>query len=181
MQIIKTELPGVIILEPQVFADSRGWFMESWSEKKMQEMGMNYNFAQDNHSFSAKKGTLRGIHFQNNPYAQTKLVRCTCGAVLDVAIDLRKESKTYKKWISVELSAENKRQLLIPAGFGHGFICLTDHTEFIYKVDKPYNATADRSIRWNDPELAINWQEKNPILSEKDATAPFLEDSDCNY
>ena len=181
MNIIQTELPGVVILEPAVFGDSRGWFMESWSLSKMQAAGLDYEFVQDNHSYSAQKGVLRGIHFQNNPFAQTKLVRCTAGAVLDVAVDLRKSSKTYKKWIAVKLSFDNKRQLLIPASYGHGFVCLTEHTEFMYKVDRAYNRAADRSIRWNDPELAIDWQTKSPILSEKDANAPLLKDSDCNY
>jgi len=181
MNIIQTELSGVIILEPAVFGDSRGWFMESWSLTKMQQAGLNYDFVQDNHSYSAQKGVLRGIHFQNNPAAQAKLVRCARGAVLDVAVDLRKNSPTYKKWVAVELSAENKRQLLIPRGFGHGFITLTDDVEFLYKVDSSYNANADRSIRYNDPELAIDWGIIDPTISEKDANAPFLKDSDCNF
>jgi len=181
MNIIQTDLPGVVILEPTVFGDNRGWFMESWSLAKMQQAGLNYNFVQDNHSYSAPKGVLRGIHFQNNPAAQAKLVRCASGAVLDIAVDLRKNSPTYKKWVAVELSAANKRQLLIPRGFGHGFITLTDDVEFLYKADGLYNASADRSIRYNDPELAIDWDMTNPIVSEKDANAPFLKDSDCNF
>jgi len=181
MNIIQTELPGVVILEPAVFGDNRGWFMESWSLAKMQQAGLNYDFVQDNHSYSAQKGVLRGIHFQNNPAAQAKLVRCARGAVLDVAVDLRKNSPTYKKWVAIELSAENKRQLLIPRGFGHGFITLTEDVEFLYKADNLYNASADRSIRYNDPELAIDWGIINPVVSEKDANAPFLRDSDCNF
>ena len=181
MKTVQTDLPGVVILEPAVFGDNRGWFMESWSLGKMQDAGLNYDFVQDNHSYSAQKGVLRGIHFQNNPEAQAKLVRCTRGAVLDVAVDLRKGSPTYKKWVAVELSAENKRQLLIPRGFGHGFVTLTDDVEFLYKADNLYNAAADRSIRYNDPELAIDWGIINPVVSEKDANAPFLKDSDCNF
>ena len=181
MKVIKTALLGVYILEPAVFGDTRGWFMESWSAEKMSKNGFDYNFVQDNHSFSAKKGVIRGIHFQNNPAAQAKLVRCTNGSILDIVVDIRKDSPTYKKWLSVELSAENKRQLLIPRGFGHGFLTLTDDVEFMYKVDNLYNAAADRSIRWNDPELAIEWGITNPNVSEKDANAPLLRDSDCNF
>jgi len=181
MQQIKTELLDVYILEPTVYGDKRGWFMESWSLSKMKEMGLNYNFVQDNHSYSAKKGVLRGIHFQIGSYAQAKLVRCINGAVLDVAVDLRKGSPTYKKWVAVELSFENKRQLLIPRGFGHGFLTLTDDVEFVYKADNFYNATFDRGIRWNDSELAINWGIENPDLSDKDANAPLLCDSDYNF
>jgi len=181
MRVIETTLPEVVILEPTVFGDSRGWFMESWSASKMRDAGLNYSFVQDNHSYSAQKGVLRGIHFQNGQAAQAKLVRCTKGAVLDVAIDLRKNSPTYKQWLSVELSAENHLQLLIPRGFGHGFITLTDQVEFLYKADNLYNAAADRSIIWNDPDLSIDWGTTTPIVSEKDSNAPLLRDSDCNF
>lgn len=181
MKIIKTEIPEVVIIEPAFFGDARGWFMESWSVSKMESVGLYYDFVQDNHSFSAQKGILRGIHFQKAPYAQTKLVRCVRGAVRDVAVDLRKGSPTYKKWVAVELSAENKKQLLIPRGFGHGFVTLTDNVEFLYKTDNPYNAESDRSIRWNDPDLEIDWGIAEPIMSEKDASAPLLKDSDCVF
>ena len=181
MKVIKTELSGVVVLEPQIFADNRGWFMESWSESRMKSAGFKYCFVQDNHSFSEQKGVLRGIHFQQMPFAQAKLVRCTQGAVLDMVVDLRKGSLTYKKWLTIELTAINKKQLLIPRGFGHGFITLTDNVEFLYKADGPYNAEADRSIRWNDSELGINWGIANPIVSDKDANAPLLKDSDCNF
>ena len=181
MQAVKTKLDGVYILEPIVFGDSRGWFMETWSVEKMRDAGFEYNFVQDNHSYSSKKGVLRGIHFQKGEASQAKLVRCVKGAVLDVAVDLRKSSPTYKKWIAVELSAENKWQLLIPRGFGHGFVTLTDEVEFLYKADNLYNAAADRGIRWNDPDLAIDWGINHPIVSEKDANAPFLKDSDCDF
>ena len=181
MKVIKAELPAVVIIEPTVFVDSRGWFMESWSYAKLKAVGLTCDFVQDNHSFSLQKGVLRGIHFQQVPYSQAKLVRVVRGAALDVAVDLRKGSPTYKKWATIELSSRNKRQLFIPCGFGHGFLTLTDNVEFLYKTDVFYNAFADRTIRWNDPEIAIEWGITNPILSEKDATAPLLKDSDCNF
>lgn len=182
MNVTKTTLSGVYILEPAVFGDERGWFMETYNAEKMIEAGLKYDFAydfvQDNHSYSAQKGTLRGIHFQIGDAAQAKLVRCAKGAVLDVAVDLRKNSQSYKKWVAVELSSENKRQLLIPRGFGHAFLTLTDDVEFLYKTDNFYNKDADRGIRWNDPEIAIDWGIKTPILSEKDAAAPLLRNSE---
>jgi len=181
MNILKTDLPGVVIIEPTVFGDDRGWFMESWSDARMKAIGLTYNFVQDNHSFSLQKGVLRGIHFQQMPYSQAKLVRVVRGAVLDVAVDLRKGSPTYKKWVGIKLSEENKRQLLIPCGFGHGFLTLTDNVEFLYKTNVPYNTIADRNIRWNDPKIAIEWGIANPILSEKDIVAPLLKESDCNF
>lgn len=181
MNIIKTELEGVYILEPKVFGDQRGWFTESWSKRAMEEVGLHYEFVQDNHSFSAQKGTLRGIHFQMEPYSQAKLVRCTKGAVLDVAVDLRESSPYYKKWTAVELNADNKRQFLIPRGFGHAFLTLTEDVEFLYKADRYYNFDSDRSIAWNDPEINIKWPVADPILSEKDKQAPLLKDSDINY
>lgn len=181
MNVIETKLPGVVIVEPQVFGDHRGWFMESWSQKTMADNGLNVNFVQDNQSYTARKGTLRGIHFQQYPMAQTKLVRVTRGAVMDVAVDLRKDSPTYRQWVAVELSAENKKQLLIPQGFGHAFLTLTDDVEFVYKCDNFYSKEHDRNIRFDDPELGVEWGIAEPILSEKDAAAPFLKDSDCNF
>jgi dTDP-4-dehydrorhamnose 3,5-epimerase len=181
MNIIKTELDGVYILETKVFGDNRGWFTETWSKRTMEQVGLFYDFVQDNHSFSAQKGTLRGIHFQADSHSQAKLVRCTRGAVLDVAVDLRKASPNYKKWIVVELNEENKRQLLIPRGFGHAFLTLTENIEFLYKTDQYYNFEHDRSIVWNDPEINIKWPIKDPILSEKDRQAPLLQDSNVNF
>ena len=184
---IETKLPGVFILEPQVFGDHRGWFMESWSEKNLEDIGLKVNFVQDNQSFTAKKGTLRGIHFQLDPMAQGKLVRVAHGAVIDVAVDLRRGSPTYKKWAAVELSAENKHMLYIPRGFGHGFLSLTDDVLFIYKIDNYYNRECDRSVKYNDPEIGVDWQSllpegmDEPILSDKDKNAPLLKDSDCNF
>jgi len=181
MKKIETALPGVYIVEPQVFGDHRGWFMETWSERNFDELGFRVSFVQDNHSFTAKKGTLRGLHFQNAPMAQSKLMRCIAGAVMDVAIDFRTGSPTYKRWISVELSAENKRQFFIPRGFGHAFLTLTDNTEFVYKCDNLYSKEHDRSVRFDDPSIGIDWGIDSPILSEKDLTAPLLADSDCNF
>lgn len=177
MKIAKTKLDGVVVLEPDVFGDYRGFFMESWSKRKLEELGLFYDFVQDNHSSSTVKGTLRGIHFQRGYKAQAKLVRCTRGAVLDVAVDLRPSSSTYKHWVSVELSSENKKQLMIPRGFGHGFVTLTDNVEFLYKADNYYAPEADGGIRWNDPELGIEWGVESPILSEKDSISPFLKDA----
>ncbi len=181
MNKIETALPGVYILEPQVFGDHRGWFMESWSVKNLSDLGIDVNFVQDNQSFTAAKGTLRGIHYQQNPMAQAKLVRVIKGSVLDVAVDLRKGSPTYKKWVSVELSADNKRQLFIPQGFGHGFVTLTDDVEFVYKCDNLYSKDCDRGIRFDDPDIGVDWGVSDPVLSAKDTASPFLKDSDCNF
>lgn len=177
MKFTKTDLDGVVILEPAVFGDHRGFFMESWSKRTLEEAGLFYDFVQDNHSSSSVKGTLRGIHFQRGDKAQAKLVRCAKGAVLDVAVDLRPSSPTYKKWVAVELSAENKKQLLIPRGFGHGFVTLTDKVEFLYKADNYYAPEADGGIRWNDPEIGVEWGVEEPILSQKDANSPWLKDA----
>ena len=176
MKITETKLNGVVIIEPDVFGDNRGFFMESWNKKKMEEAGLYYDFVQDNYSKSTVKGTLRGIHFQKGNKAQAKLVRCVKGAVLDVAVDLRQNSPTFKQWVGVELSEENKKQLLIPRGFGHGFVTLTDDVEFLYKADNYYAPEADAGIRWNDPDIGVEWGVESPILSEKDKKNPFLKD-----
>lgn len=181
MNVIKTDVLDVYILEPKKFGDHRGYFMESWSKKTMEEAGIFYDFVQDNQSFSAKKGTLRGLHFQKGDAAQAKLVRCVRGAVMDFAVDMRKGSPTYKKWVGVELTPENNRQLLIPRGFLHGFVTLTDDVEFLYKADNYYSPENDRGIRWNDPEIGVDWGIDNPITSEKDNTSPLLRDSDIDF
>lgn len=181
MKIIETTIDGVVIVEPAVFGDHRGFFMESWSRRTFGEAGLYYDFVQDNHSRSTVKGTLRGIHFQKGDKAQAKLVRCVEGAVLDVAVDLRPASSTYKQWVAVELSAENKKQLLIPRGFGHGFVTLTDDVEFLYKADNYYAPEADAGIRWNDPELSIDWGVTNPVLSQKDQNSPWLKDAETGF
>jgi len=172
MNVTETKLEGVLIVEPQVFGDSRGWFMETYSRKKIPQI--NTIFVQDNHSYSAQSGTLRGIHFQKPPVEQAKLVRCTRGAIMDFAVDLRPDSDTFKQWIGVELSAENKKQLYIPRGFGHGFITLTDDVDVQYKADGYYSPEHDAAILWSDPEINIFWGVENPIISEKDASAPLL-------
>ena len=181
MKRIDTKLPGVCILEPVVHGDHRGYFMETYSTAAFAAVGIDTVFVQDNQSFSAQKGVLRGIHFQNAPMAQAKLVRVTKGAVLDVAVDLRKGSPTYCQWVSVELSAENKRMFYIPRGFGHGFVTLTDGVEFCYKVDNLYSRECDRGIRFNDPDIGVAWGIEAPILSQKDTTSPLLSESDCNF
>ncbi|MCI5847807.1 MAG: dTDP-4-dehydrorhamnose 3,5-epimerase [Clostridiales bacterium] len=182
MKKIETRLPGVWILEPQVFGDQRGYFMETYSTRAFAELGIPNTFVQDNQSFTAQKGTLRGIHFQNAPLAQAKLVRVTRGAVMDVAVDLRRGSPTYLQWATVELSAENKRILYIPRGFGHGFKTLTDDVEFCYKVDNLYSKEHDRGIRFNDPAIGVDWgMVREELLSAKDTTSPLLKDSDCNF
>ena len=142
----------------------------------MTEAGLDYDFVQDNHSKSTVKGTLRGIHFQKGDKAQAKLVRCVKGSVLDVAVDLRRNSPKFKQWVGVELSEENKKQLLIPRGFGHGFVTITDDVEFLYKADNYYAPEADAGIRWNDSDIGVEWGIKNPILSEKDKKNPLLKD-----
>lgn len=177
MKVIRTKIEDLFVLQPEVFNDNRGFFMESWSKQKLEELGLHYNFVQDNHSKSAVKGTLRGIHFQKGDKAQAKLVRCVRGAVLDVAVDLRHESPTYKQWVAVELSEENKKQFLIPRGFGHGFVTLTDDVEFLYKADNYYAPEADGGIRWNDPEIGVEWGIDKPILSAKDKKNPYLKDA----
>ncbi len=185
MRRIETSIPGVCLIEPQVFGDHRGWFMETYSSRVFADMGITAVFVQDNQSFSARKGTLRGIHFQNAPMAQAKLVRVTRGAVKDIAVDLRKGSPSYLKWVAVELSAENKRMFFIPRGFGHGFVTLTNDVEFCYKVDNLYSREHDRGIRYDDPAIGINWGQVlagiTPLLSEKDTSAPLLAESDCNF
>jgi len=182
MKKLETGLEGVFLLEPEVHGDARGYFMETWSTRNFEELGLRCTFVQDNQSFTARKGTLRGVHFQNAPMAQAKLVRVNRGAVLDVAVDLRRGSPTYRRWTAAELSAENRRMLWIPRGFGHGFRTLTDDVEFIYKVDNLYSPEHDRSVRFDDPALGIDWGEVNrALLSAKDLAAPLLADSDCNF
>lgn len=176
MKIERTDLPGLIVLEPRRFSDARGWFTETWNAARMTEAGLDVPFVQDNHSLSAKKGTLRGLHYQAPPHAQAKLVRCSRGAIMDVAVDFRKGSPTFGKWTSVELSAENGRQFFVPAGFLHGFLTLCDDTEVQYKCSDFYAPDCDGTIRWNDPDLAIDWKLNglDPLLSDKDAAAPLM-------
>lgn len=170
MRAEATKIPGVYIIEPQVFGDDRGFFYESFNQKKFNEMvGAEYEFVQDNHSRSAR-GVLRGLHYQDEPYAQGKLVRVAVGSVFDVAVDIRQDSPTYGQWIGVELSAENKRQLWIPPGLAHGFVVTSDVAEFLYKTTDYWHPQAERCIHWNDPTLAIDWPlDGEPLVSPKDA------------
>ena len=181
MKIEELEIPGVYVFTPQVFEDYRGYYMETYSKRSMEKLGFNDIYVQDNHSLSLKKGTIRGLHFQNNPKAQTKLVRCTRGKILDYVVDLRKESPTYKKWLKVELTEENKKQIYIPKGFGHLFITLTDNVDVQYKVDELYYPEYDRAIAYNDPEIGLDFGDIKPVVSEKDKKAPLLKDSDVNF
>lgn len=182
MKFLNTDVNDVYIVEPTVFGDHRGWFMETFSDAKLKEQGLDLTFVQDNHSFSSQKGTLRGLHYQMTPKAQTKLVRCTRGIIFDVAVDIRKGSPTLGKWVGVELSAENKKQLLIPKGFAHGFMTLTDDVEVQYKVDELYSPECDRGILWNDPFIGITWPiDVIPILSAKDKMAPPFHHADNNF
>jgi len=181
MKIVETKLPGVKLIEPVVFEDSRGFFMESYNFRKFGELGISVTFVQDNHSLSKDKGVLRGLHYQLNPMAQSKLVRVTAGAIFDVVVDIRQGSPTYGQWESFVLSAENKLQLFVPRGFAHGFCTLEPNTEVLYKVDNYYSPEHDRGIAWNDPALGIPWPAEHPILSEKDARHPRLAEAENNF
>lgn len=181
MTVTDLNIPEVKVIEPTYFEDYRGYYCETYSKRTLREHGIVDDFVQDNHFLSLKRGTIRGIHFQNAPYAQSKLIRCTRGCLLNLAVDLRKGSPTYKQYISVILSAENRRQLYIPKGFGNICMSLVDMTEGQYKVDSFYEPAYDRAIAWNDPEIAIVWPEINVIVSPKDRDAPQLKDSDVNF
>jgi dTDP-4-dehydrorhamnose 3,5-epimerase len=174
MEFIRSDLDGVCLIKPDVHGDHRGFFLESYTRPKFAEAGITTLFLQDNHSRSDQAGVLRGLHFQRPPYAQSKLIRVTRGAIYDVAVDLRKSSPTFGKWRAFELSAENFLHLFVPAGFAHGFCTLVENTEVQYKVDSLYAPAHDSGIRWNDPDLAIDWPVKDPILSKKDVELPFL-------
>jgi dTDP-4-dehydrorhamnose 3,5-epimerase len=174
MKVTQTELPGLLLFEPDVFGDSRGFFMEIWNRDRYAKAGLEVDFVQDNLSFSGR-GTLRGLHFQN-PQAQGKFVYVLQGEVYDVAVDLRQSSPTFGRWVAVTLSAENKRQLYVPEGFAHGFCVTSDTALFAYKCTALYNRETEGIVRWNDPELAIPWPVQQPSLSEKDSHAPLLKD-----
>lgn len=185
MNKIETKIKGVFILEPDVHGDNRGWFMESYNKDTFEKLGINDTFIQDNCSFSALKGTLRGLHYQKAPYCQSKLVRCSKGRVIDVAVDIRKGSDTYGKWVSCELSEDNKRMFYIPHGMAHGFLTLSDDVEFQYKCDNLYNKDSEGAIRYDDPTINVEWGKLlegiTPILSDKDKVAPSLEECNANF
>ena len=180
MQIEETGLPGLKVLTPARFGDSRGFFSESWNRRRMAEQGLDLDFVQDNHSLSRAPGTLRGLHFQSPPAAQDKLVRCGQGALFDVAVDIRKGSPSYGAWFGIELSAENGKQLLVPKGFLHGFVTRVPDTEVIYKCTDYYAPECDGAVAWDS--CGIDWEfDGTPVLSEKDAAAPTLADFDSPF
>lgn len=181
MEFIPTKFKDAWLVKPKVFQDHRGFFLESYSRKVFAEHGINADFVQDNHSMSVSKGVLRGIHFQLPPNEQAKLVRVVKGLVYDVIVDLRKDSPTFGQWEGYTLSAENFLMLFIPRGFGHGFCTLEDNTEFLYKTDNFYAPESDAGIFWDDPDLAIDWPIKEPILSDKDKALPKLAEFDSPF
>ena len=179
MEVIKTEIEGVVIIEPRIFKDDRGYFYESFSQREFEEKVCRTTFVQDNQSKSSY-GVLRGLHFQKPPYSQSKLVRCIKGTVLDVAVDIRKGSPTFGKYIAVELSEENHRQFFVPRGFAHGFAVLTPEAVFQYKCDNFYNKESEGSVAWNDPQLGIDWRipADKVLLSQKDKLSKNIADAD---
>lgn len=179
LQLTPTALPEVQIVEPKVFGDARGFFTESWNEARFNEaLGQSVHFVQDNHSRSAR-GVLRGLHYQLDPHAQGKLVRCVAGSVFDVAVDMRASSPNFGKWVGVELTAENHRQLWIPPGFAHGFVVLSETADFLYKTSGRYAPEHEGSVRWDDPSIGVQWPLDGitPQLSAKDIAAPLLADA----
>lgn len=181
MKVTPLYLDGVMILEPDVHIDQRGFFMESYNESVMIDNGIRHKFVQDNHSLSKDAGVIRGLHYQLNPKAQTKLIWVIRGAIYDVVLDIRKQSPTFGQWVGTILSEHNNRQLLIPKGFAHGFCTLSPNTQVFYKVDEYYSPDHDRGILWNDPELSIAWPITNPILSTKDQNHPLFKNAEINF
>lgn len=181
MQIEPTPLTDVLVLTPARFGDARGWFSETFNASRFHAAGLTMDWVQDNHSFSGTVGTLRGMHFQRPPHAQDKLVRCTRGVIFDVAVDIRKGSPTYGQWFGVELTPENGKQLLVPKGFLHGFVTRAPDTEVQYKCSDLYAPDCDGGIRWNDPDIAVDWGVSDPILSAKDQVAPFFASFDSPF
>jgi len=182
MKVTETGIADLVIIEPDVFGDHRGWFSETYNKEKLAEFGITYDFIQDNQSFSATVGTLRGLHYQLAPKAQTKLIRCIRGAIFDVAVDLRQDSPTFKQWFGIELTADNYKQLLVPQGFAHGFMTLTPDVEVQYKVDDVYSKEHERSLLWNDKTIDIKWPlDVQPVLSEKDSEAPTFDKAEHNF
>lgn len=181
MHIEATDFPGLFVIKPKVFEDRRGFFMETFNSREFQEAGIDVRFVQDNHARSEQAGVIRGLHFQTPPSAQAKLVRVSAGTVLDVVVDIRKGSPMYGKWFAAELSADNKLQLFIPRGFAHAYLTLSTGTEFQYKVDAFYDPQRDAGIRWNDPDIAIDWPDLDPILSDKDKTLPSFREFDSPF
>ncbi|MGZ9583854.1 dTDP-4-dehydrorhamnose 3,5-epimerase [Paenibacillus marinisediminis] len=180
MLVRETSLCGVYVLEPKAYSDHRGFFMESFHKDRLHALGLPYEYVQDNHSLSVESGTVRGLHYQLEPHAQTKLIRVLRGAIWDVAVDIRPESPQCGQWAGVILSESNRRQLLIPKGYAHGFCTLAANTEVLYKVDSYYSPEHDRGIRWDDPELNIDWPTREAVLSDKDRQLPFWSETDVS-
>ena len=176
MKVHPTDLPDVLIMEPARYGDARGWFSETFNASRMAAAGLDMHWVQDNHSMSAAAGTVRGLHYQCPPHAQDKLVRCTKGEILDVAVDFRQGSPSFGRWVGVTLSAENGKQLLVPKGFLHGFVTRVAECEVQYKCSDLYAPDCDGAVRWDDPDLAVDWGVAAPVLSAKDAAAPLLRD-----
>jgi dTDP-4-dehydrorhamnose 3,5-epimerase len=181
LKLLSTIFKDAFVIEPKVFGDHRGFFMESYNAKSFENLGLSSTFIQDNHSLSVEAGTLRGLHYQLEPYAQTKLVRVVRGAIYDVIVDIRKGSPTYGQWQGFNLTEENKQLLLVPRGFAHGFCTIVGNTEVIYKVDNYYSAAHDRGIQWNDSRLNIDWPTAEPILSGKDSQHPKFEEAENTF
>ena len=183
MDVKELDLSGVLVLTPKRFGDARGWFSETYKAPAWREAGVAVDFVQDNHSFSAVQGTLRGLHFQAPPHAQAKLVRCTRGRIWDVVVDFRKGSSTFGRWVAAELTAEKGEQIFVPAGFLHGFVTLTPDCEVVYKVSDTYAPQSDGGVIWNDPDIGIDWpiDDVRVVLSDKDAKLPPLADIDSPF
>ncbi len=183
IEVVKLGLEGVVVIVPKKFGDERGFFSETWNSQVMADAGFDLNFVQDNHSYSASRGVLRGLHFQTPPFAQDKLVRVVRGAIYDVAVDIRKGSPSFGQWTGARISAEDWNQILVPKGFAHGFVTTEPDTEVIYKVTAPYSPESDRSVRYDDPDIGISWPvEPGDIqLSQKDMDAPFLKDVETGF
>lgn len=181
MKVIETALPGVKLIEPTIHHDARGYFMETYAKEHFLACGIHCDFVQDNHSWTKRQGTLRGLHFQNDPMAQAKLVQVVKGCARDVVVDIRRDSPTFGHWIKIDLSAAKKQMLFVPRGFAHGFLTLTPDVIFLYKVDNYYSYEHSRSIAYNDPALGITWGIDVPVMSAADRTAPLLAAVDCNY
>jgi len=173
--------PELIVIEPRICVDDRGWFQESFSFRDFEERGIRTKFVQDNHSHTNYKGVVRGLHYQLPPFDQSKLVRCTVGRIFDVTVDIRKGSPTYSRWFGIVLDDIDRRQLFVPSGFAHGFLTLEDDCEVQYKVDKYYSQDHERGIRYDDPDIGIEWGVKRPVMSEKDANAPYLDECDHDF
>lgn len=181
MKVMETKFDDVYLIEPNVYQDTRGFFMESFNQNDFRELGVHLQLLQDNHSLSVDSGTIRGLHYQLNPYAQLKIVRVIAGAIYDVIVDIRSSSPTFGKWQGFILTADNFRQIIIPKGFAHGFCTLVKNTEVLYKVDQVYAPEYERGILWNDTSLNVDWPTTAPILSEKDRKHPALQNAELNF